>query len=277
MISILLATYNSSKYLREQLDSIFRQTYTDWVIYAHDDGSTDETLAILEEYAAEYPGKLYVILSELKGLKAYYNFFEILKAVDSEFYMFCDHDDIWLPKKIELSINMMMNTQWKCPNKPILVHTDMTVVDQDLHVINDSFWRYSKLLPNHIKFVELVCCNCCNGCTILFNQDAKLVAIPNVLNCMMHDALLAQSVAANDGIIVAIDTPTVLYRQHSENVIGASKVDKGYFMHKLSALFSSTIENNYNLWKRSCNIKKYSFMTFIYVKIKISILRLLIV
>lgn len=272
MIAILLATYNSERYLKAQIDSILDQTYTKWKLYIRDDGSIDHTMAILQEYIAQYPEKIEFVKDNKGSLKPYHNFVELLKSVESDYYMFCDHDDVWLPQKIEISFNEMKLVESSEPNKPIIIHSDMKVVDQNLIVLSDSFWKYSRLMPNYCSFIDLACCNCVNGCTMMINKIAKEVSLPNVPYCLMHDILVAQSVAANNGVIRAIKKPLVLYRQHTDNVIGASDVKKNHFYHRLIH-FVSTINDNIGTWKRVKKIQKVGLLLFLVHKAKISKLR----
>lgn len=273
-IAILLATYNSELYIKAQIDSLFAQTYTNWVLYIRDDLSTDSTSSIIKEYADRYPNKVKVIENNGKSLKAYRNFIELLKAVDSEFYMFCDHDDVWLSDKIEVSMARMQQESLNHMDKPIIVHTDMMVVDQNLNIINESFWSYTKLLPKHVRFKDLVCCNSVNGCTVLLNNKAKQVALQNVDNATMHDMLVAQSVAANGGIVAAVMQPTVLYRQHIDNVVGAHERNREYYIKKAHNL-KAVWKDNINWWQMSRRIRKYSFLSYMLTKVKINMIKIL--
>lgn len=272
MIAILLATYNSSKYISEQLNSLFAQTYKDWKLYVRDDGSTDNTVAIIKEYVSKYPEKVYLVNDNLGSLKSYHNFVALMKAVSCDYYMFCDHDDVWLPNKIEISMKEMLAQEKLHKGLPILIHTDMKVVDQNLNVLSDSFWKYSRFLPNHTKFWELVCCNCVNGCTMLFNNKAKEICFKNVDYCLMHDTLVAQSTSSFGGIIKEIKMSTMLYRQHINNVIGAPDVKRGYFVMRLRHV-QKAIMSNANVWRRACHIQKASLCYFLFVKAKMSFLR----
>ena len=270
MITILLATYNSEKYLRQQLDSLFNQSYKDWRLIVRDDLSSDRTIELLNEYSAKYPNKMKIIPNDGKSLKSYLNFIELLKSADSDYYMFCDHDDVWLPNKIELSIKRMREVEKH--NTPVIVHTDMKVVDENLNIIHPSFWKYSNLLPEHTSFVEMVLCNSANGCTMLFNQKAKEVSIQNVKYAKMHDILLNQSVSANCGIISAIYEPTVLYRQHSDNVVGAQKRSALFYLKKIKNI-KTLIEDNWYTWKQASHIKPIPFYLYLWTKIKIVLLK----
>lgn len=266
MIAILLATYNSEKYIRAQIESLLNQSIVDWRLYIRDDCSTDNTCQIIHEYHFKFPNKIFVIDNQRKSLGAYLNFVSILKEIEADYYMFCDHDDVWLPEKIEVSMNRMKEEEKT--GVPVIVHTDMKVVDQDLNVISNSFWAYSNLLPEHTSFLEMVLCNSANGCTMLFNQAAKEVALPNIKFATMHDMLLNQSVAANNGVITAIKKPTVLYRQHVDNVVGAHRRDWRYYFTRIWKI-NDLIRDNIHCYKNANNIKKISVIKYNFVKIKV--------
>lgn len=270
MITILLATYNSGPYIREQIDSILAQTYSDWKLVVRDDLSTDNTVEIINEYICRYPDKISILDNHGESKRAYLNFVELLKNVESEYYMFCDHDDVWLPNKIDLSIQRMKEIEKQ--DIPVVVHTDMKVVDQDLNTINESFWKYSRLLPDHVTFKELALCSSVNGCTMLFNLKAREVALPHVAHATMHDMLVAQSTAANGGIVSAVKVPTVLYRQHIDNVVGAHERNKSFYKKKIMS-FGQTIKNNFHDWKLSSGISHYSFLSYLITKVRVSYYR----
>lgn len=272
-IAILLATYNSELFIREQIDSIINQTYRDWVLYVRDDCSTDSTPDILKEYEEKYPDKIVILDNSGKSLKAYLNFVDLMKNVDSQYYMFCDHDDIWVDKKIDYSIEKMKELEGLHPDKPIVVHTDMYVVDNDMNVMADSFWKYSKFMPDHVSFAELVLCNSVNGCTMLFNDLAKQVSMNNIQNARMHDMLVAQSVAANGGVIVGIPQKTVYYRQHSCNVVGAKEVGVSTYLNKFKTI-KNVYQDNVKTYKMANGIAHLSLYYYVFTKIKVILLKL---
>lgn len=273
MISILLATYNSGKYIQDQIESILNQTYKDWILVIRDDVSSDSTPQIIECYKKNYPNKILVLDNNGVSLRAYHNFVELLKNVECDYYMFCDHDDIWLPNKIELSIKRMKEVEE--PNRPVIVHTDMKVVDERLSIIHPSFWKYSKLLPDRTSFEEMVLCNSANGCTMLFNKKAKEVSMPNVEYAKMHDILLNQSVSAYGGIISAIYEPTVLYRQHTDNVVGAQKRSFKFYLKKMGNI-RFLVTDNIDTWKQASRIKAIPIYLFLWTKVKIGFLKIFV-
>ena len=102
-VSILLSTYNSEAFLQDQINSVLTQTIKDWVLYIRDDGSTDNTISIIDNYCKQYDNIVFC-RDGLSNLGAKNSFMTLLSQVDSTYYMFCDHDDVWLPFKIEKTL-----------------------------------------------------------------------------------------------------------------------------------------------------------------------------
>lgn len=272
MIAILLSTYNGSKYLREQLNSIIDQTITDWVLYIRDDGSTDETMSIIKEYVSLYTNVSYI--GDSDNLGSARSFMKLLESVDADYYMFCDQDDVWLPTKIEISLMEMEKQEVLHPhNIPILISTNLVIVDKNLNIISNSFWEYSKFDVNLILQQYLCITNFITGCTTFFNKRAKEVSIQSSYeNIIMHDYWIGLCVYANGGVIMPIDTPTIYYRQHENNVLGAGKeserpslikkiisIKKNYAYNKtLYCMVNSQIRISYfNFWRKKVDYLFY--------------------
>jgi hypothetical protein len=136
--------------------------------------------------------------------------------------MFCDQDDVWLPRKIELTLQKMdaMEKTYG-QDTPLLIYTDMKVVDDDLSVIAKSFWRHQAFNPNIGKSLSrFLVSNVATGCTVMINRKLKDVALPLPQEAMMHDwwvGLVSSALGKND----YLNEATVLYRQHASNVVGA--------------------------------------------------------
>lgn len=235
MIDILMATYNGAKYVDKQIDSILNQTYTDWKLYIRDDGSNDGTKEILQYYESKYPDKIIVVKDSKKGLGAKGNFTELMKYSKSKYCMFADQDDVWLSNKIEDSINKMFEIEKKeGSNFPILVHTDLKVVDDKLEIINESFWNYQNLDKNKTNLRNLLVQNNITGCTMLMNRDLMDLCQNIPKDCIMHDWWIG-IVASAFGKISIVDKQTMLYRQHGNNEVGAHKYNSFSFVkNKLS-------------------------------------------
>jgi len=152
-VSILLSTYNGAKHLKEQLDSLYSQTYSDIEIIARDDGSSDNTIEILKSYDVKF-----LMTKENLGAKG--SFAELLSYAvaysDCEYFMFCDQDDVWESDKVEKTFAKMQELEQEFGNIPLLVHTDLGVVDERLHSINSSFMDFQKIDPTKNEFHNLL-------------------------------------------------------------------------------------------------------------------------
>ena len=235
-LAILLATYNSSRYLSELLDSLVNQTYTDFTIYVRDDGSTDSTLQILESYLSKYDN-IVILHDKQKARRAMGSFIWLLEKVTADYYMFCDHDDIWLPRKVELSLSKIQQIERR--GCPAIVCTDLVVTDSNLNIISFSLWSYMKLHPKLLtKLNYAVSCNLFTGCTMIINRAAKEVSLPVSPRAVMHDSWIGLKVLAAGGDVGWIESPQILYRQHSDNLFGAHRVSctKEYYLHKLRTI-----------------------------------------
>ena len=219
-IAILLAAYNGEKYLSEQLDSILAQTYNDFAVYIHDDGSRDKTAEIISEYAEKYPEKIYVLDGKPTG-GARNNFMYLFKEVEAEYYMCSDQDDFWLPEKVQKTLDAIEKISAD-KHIPCLVYTDLRVVDERLNVISDSFREYMALNCVDTSINHIIVQNVVTGCTMLLNRDLRdqMIKCRNVNNIIMHD-YWAALVAAYTGKMYFLDEATMLYRQHGGNVLGA--------------------------------------------------------
>jgi glycosyltransferase involved in cell wall biosynthesis len=241
-LSILLSTYNSETFLKEQIDSILSQTVKDWILYIRDDGSSDSTIFLIENYCEQHDN-IILLKDELNNLGAKNSFIKLLSDVEAPYYMFCDHDDVWLTSKVEKTLNKMKEIESQYPQKPLLVFTDLKVVDADLNVISNSLWRYQHTNPMHAKDIyALSISNPVTGCTIMINQKAKEVSLPMSQKSLMHDLWIALNVT-HYGYVDFIDEPTILYRQHNENIIGAQKTNIIYYFSR-STHFSKVVKDN---------------------------------
>ena len=229
-IAILLATYNGEQFLKEMLASLENQTCQQFRCYIHDDGSWDETLTILGEWVNEHPDRYQVLEGESLG-SAKANFLWMLSQVEADYYMFADQDDVWLPDKIEKSMEAMQGVAAEA-DKPACIFTDMYVVDRGLQIQSNSFIRYIGRSPERISLSQLLVENPAAGCTELFNRPLRELAMQlrDMDSIEMHDIwILALAAAFGKEHIGAVDEPLVYYRQHEANEMGAvaeSKVQK---------------------------------------------------
>ena len=272
-VTVLLSTYNGEKYLIEQLTSLREQQNVEVDILVRDDGSRDATISILDEW-------------QEKGLLSWYatenlgpgkSFIHLLRtAKPGGYYAFCDQDDVWLPNKLCITMEKMTALEQSAPGKPIIVHTDMNVVDENLNVIHDSFWCSSGLRPDVLRTFPYLCtCNSVNGCTIVMNSAARELILEKYVehDVIIHDVISALTVSYYGGIIDYVNAPTVLYRQHSSNVVGAMAYSKGRALKNRLKNIGNVVSNNIKLFKDVNKIGKISFFTYLYHKMKYLLIR----
>ena len=224
-IAILLAAYNGEKYIGEQIDSLLAQAETGWELYIHDDGSKDRTPEILDAYVRKDPARIHIVRGPACG-GAKDNFFFLMRQVRAPYIMFCDQDDVWLPEKIGKTISRMKTLEEQAgAETPILVFSDLSVVDEKLNPVAERLSVFQKLYPDRIKPEELVVQNVVTGCTMMINRAlAELAVRPEKTDdVIMHDWWCAV-VAACFGKISFVNSPLMLYRQHGNNTVGAKKL-----------------------------------------------------
>lgn len=222
--SILLATFNGAAYLPFLLSSFESQTCRPGRLISRDDGSEDATLNMLQAFRLASPELLTIIEDNYGRLGPVGNFTILLRHADSKYLLLCDQDDVWFPDKIRKTLFIMHATEEKFgANTPILVHTDLCVVDRDLQPIAPSFWKYQNLNPKlGMSLNRLMSQNVVTGCTVMINRSLAKLAAPIPEDAIMHDWWLAL-VAALFGQVVYLDEPTLLYRQHGNNSVGARR------------------------------------------------------
>ena len=221
MVDILLAAYNSEKYLSEQIDSILAQNIQDWRLIIRDANSQDSTRQIIGKYCSMYPEK--IVFSGSAPASALENFSALLADSDAEYTMFCDHDDFWFPHKIQRTIETVhkMETLYG-KDVPLCVFTDALVTDEKLHTVCNSNLRNQNLDPvKGITPARLMVQNVPSGNTMLFNAALRKIIYPIPAEAVVHDHYTALA-AACTGHIGCLNEPTLFYRQHSENLLGSS-------------------------------------------------------
>lgn len=233
-IDILMATYNGERFLQEQIHSILNQSYSHFRLLICDDQSTDSTPEILAKFEKTYPKHIKIIPGHRKyGSSQCFSF--LLEHIESNYIMFADQDDIWLHNKIENAMNSMKLLEQQFGNDiPLLVHSDLKVVNANLDELSSSFWNYCKIFPKKgASLNRLLVQNVVTGCSILMNRALVNKALPIPEESIQHDWWLAL-VAAAFGHIKEIDQPSILYRQHSANAIGALKYNPfTYFWRRM--------------------------------------------
>lgn len=224
--------------IKDQLVSLEQQSFdlSNILLLIRDDGSTDQSYDVLQKFAQS--SSLHVKIFEDKTNLGIIKSFEFLmiKALEKnevKYIMFCDQDDVWKSDKIEKTyLKMKEQEQIVGQSMPILVHSNLMVVDKNLTVIAPSFWKYQNINPSKDSFNRLLLHNTVTGCTMMMNR-ALAEKVKNIhKEAIMHDWWIAL-VASVFGKISYIDEPLTLYRQHGGNDTGAKKYGVYYVCHRL--------------------------------------------
>lgn len=210
MIDVLLSTYGKSPWLKEFKESLEKQTFKDWTLVTRDDTT-----------------------EHLGAMRSFERLFE--QAGDAEYIAFADQDDVWLPKKLQIQMDAMKRAEAEWGKDcPIVVHTDLRVVDEQLREIAPSFWEYTFIVPelidNEVRYLAIG--NSVTGCAMLCNQAARRVSLPFGEHAYMHDAEIAMRVLLAGGHVVPVARQTVLYRQHGDNEVGAQQYSFSWKMRE---------------------------------------------
>lgn len=231
-----MATYNGAAFLAAQLDSILAQDTDSWHLTVSDDGSTDATPEILEDYVRRFPEKITRVFSGRRFGNARDHFFWLMGQCKAEYMHFCDQDDVWHPDKVRLMQEALERAKAQYgAGTPLLVFTDQTVVDENLKEIAPSLMRLQRQDPEAMDYRNILFQNIVTGCTSAINRSLAALAgqCRDTTQVIMHDWWLAL-VAARFGKLVYLDVSTMDYRQHGDNSVGAKDVESlSYIWSKL--------------------------------------------
>jgi glycosyltransferase involved in cell wall biosynthesis len=217
LVAILLCTYNGDRFLAEQLDSLEAQAHQNWMVRASDDGSTDQTLEILQQYQAKWPaGKLTIRSGPQRGFCQNFLSLACDPEIKADYYAFCDQDDVWLPSKLSVALeNILLNQEVQKP----YVYCGRT------QYVNDLLkpCGFSPLFVFPKTFRNALVQSIAGGNTMVFNQAAKnLIEQVGPLEVASHDWWIYQLVTGVEGEVFYAPMPQVLYRQHEYALVGGS-------------------------------------------------------
>ena len=220
---MLLAAYQGERFLPEQLRSLREQTDPCFRVLMQDDGSRDGTPELLCKTAAEDP-RFGLAAEQGRRLGPAGNFLSLLRQAEDPLIALCDQDDCWEPERLSRGREALEQAEARFgADMPILVHSDCRLVDERGETLAPSFFAHQGWRADAVGLPELLVQNNVTGCTTLMNRPLALLAAgADPSRVFMHDWFLAQ-IAAAFGHIVFVDAPLVRYRQHGENVLGASK------------------------------------------------------
>jgi len=217
-IAILLCTYQGEKYLASQLDSFAAQTHTDWVLAVSDDGSVDKTRAMLADYRRKWgASKLNVYEGPRRGFVGNFMTLTCNTQVQADYYSFSDQDDIWHADKLEHALQWLRTVP---ADTPALYCSRTQLVDEENQLIG-----LSPLFQRRPAFENALAQNIAGGNTMVFNNAARqlLLQAGPLVDVAAHDWWLYLAVTACGGQVKYDPRPSLRYRQHTSNLIGANR------------------------------------------------------
>lgn len=216
-VAILLATYNGGQFLVAQLESLESQAHQNWYLIVSDDGSTDNTLKILQDYQTRWPeGKLIIRSGPQQGYCKNFLSLACDESILADLYAFCDQDDVWLDTKLSVAIENTLQNQ---EDDLAYLYCGRTIyVDERLKKIGCSpLFAFPKTFRNAL--IQSVA----GGNTMVFNQKTKeLLEKVGVVDHPSHDWWLYQLVTGVGGLVFYDTIPQVLYRQHKNALVGGN-------------------------------------------------------
>lgn len=226
-IAVVMSTYNGEKYIKSQLESILNQKFNhdkfELHIYIRDDGSSDSTLKIISEYESKYPLIIRQVDKRSCNLGVKSSFFRLIKLVKADYYFFSDQDDIWLPNKLN---KFMIIFDSERSDLPIGIYSDLWIADKNGVSENKTMKKGTVAGKKHENYLPILLTRylvtgasfAINNCTAISLDDIHDEDLDKV---RMHDSFIALFVAMY-GKLNYIDEPLINYRQHGNNVVGAS-------------------------------------------------------
>ncbi|MGI4849117.1 MAG: glycosyltransferase family 2 protein [Janthinobacterium lividum] len=219
---IALCTYNGARFLAAQLDSIKRQTCPIAEMVIHDDGSSDGSWELLEQWAAQAPFPVH-LQRHGRQLGAAKNFETALAALHTDLIFLCDQDDVWMPDKLQ-----RLCDRFAAEQDLMLIHTNAILLDANGVAMKRTLFDALELQATEKNFINngqahtaLRRRNLVTGATTAFRRRLLDHALPFPTH-VLHDEWLGV-VACMMGKLALLPEPTMFYRQHEGNLVGAPR------------------------------------------------------
>lgn len=222
--SVALCTYNGERYIAEQLESILSQSKIPDELVVVDDCSADRTPEIVQSFGPRFPSFKFIQMK--KNVGPVQAFSLAIKETSHPYIFLSDQDDHWKEEKIE---QMLVESTKYSLSVPLLMFSDLEVIDENGNSIHPSFWKRTGIDPKKATFRSLLYANVATGCATMINSSMKslLASIPN--GVMMHDHWIAL-IAFGMGNVAVVDDNLVKYRAHGQAVTSKAQAS---FLWKL--------------------------------------------
>ncbi|RHU89765.1 glycosyltransferase [Ruminococcus sp. OM08-7] len=230
MVSLVLTTYNGEKYITEQLDSIRLQTRTPDEVIIRDDGSSDRTIKIVDDYIKEYNLESWMLISEQNNVGWKRNFYEAIVLAQGDYIFLSDQDDIWHKDKVESTVAVMKNR----PEIELLASGYHSFYENGANHLSNQGDRKNDGTVEQICFDK----NCLNifhpGCTFCFTKSLQKRFREYWFESSPHDAMLWYLAVQNDSLYI-FNKVLMEYRRHKESAtdhVGHYTVEKQLEIYK---------------------------------------------
>ncbi|MFJ5481833.1 glycosyltransferase [Pectobacterium actinidiae] len=250
-VNIIMATYNSNGYVKDQIISILSQTYCDFKLLIRDDGSTDNTVEDIMSMAA-IDERIILIEDNIESKGVGENFKNILRFSEADYIFLADQDDVWHENKLEELLCFAKENF--IAHVPCIAYAPGRVVDANL-VYTEKLTDYSLKIE---RLEDMFLMNGgVQGCAMLINKEMRNIVLRQNFKWHMHDQVLSLY-AICFGKIFYLNKELFLYRQHSHNVVGYnsnsvfSKIKK-YFSANTSLINSTSLDLFHVFYKSEKN------------------------
>ena len=236
-VCVLLSTYNGEKYIKELVDSVLSQNEVEVELFVRDDGSSDRTIEILNEYQDPR-----IIITTGENLKPAQSFLCALRnCPNADYYAYCDQDDVWYPNKLITAINKI---EIESSNKPSLYMSTYDVVDSQLRKIMTYDMHYERAL----ELGETIIYRSPSGCTMVFNDKFKsIIDQKKPQYVRMHDFWTLMVAEALHCEIITDSVPLIMYRQHDNSTVGITPS----FSTRAKRLVKSAFSGDHERWRQA--------------------------
>ena len=216
-VAILLCTHQAQRFLADQLQSLQAQTWQAWKVWVSDDGSTDQTLNLLQQHQAQWgTDRLHLRPGPCKGSTANFLSLACQPEIEAEYFAFCDQDDLWHPDKLERAVQWLQTVP---ADQPALYCSRTVLVDEHNQTIG-----HSHLFEHPPGFRNALVQSIAGGNTMVFNRAARelLLAAGPTVEAITHDWWAYMLVTGSGGQVHYDPTPSLRYRQHGQNQFGSN-------------------------------------------------------
>jgi glycosyltransferase involved in cell wall biosynthesis len=247
-LSVSMITFQGAAYLKAQMDSILGQSITVHEIIICDDGSTDETRAILTEYAAKHP-QIRLHFNE-QNLGTVQNMQQCLRKTSGDIIFLADQDDVWLPTKVEKTLAFFQER----PDAGA-VFSNASIIDAEGKTQEDmTLWDIIGFPYDQVELIDFErrVDNVVTGAGLAFKRDSELLQkdIPQILG-LLHDGWIGLYFAAKN-TLKANPEKLFQYRNHANQQVGGKIAERSQLLDFNYALYDGVpVMKDYKTWKES--------------------------